>query len=169
MLRLLVVLLVFWSNQALSLDIVPSESVLGVPWDSTEQEVAKILGESNGYFQTTKYNKLVFYGKSVVLIFTRGKLKGFRYHDVCCTDLYNTSVSINSKYSREAVVFNGIDLKGKTFQEINELLPFELGKPDYRAEIATDEVTIEFGFSSRGYPGQQDQFNFNSLKIDYEL
>lgn len=167
--KILGVLLIFWSGEALSLEISPSESVLGVPWDSTEEETTEILGESNGYFQATKYKKLVFYGKSVVLIFNRGKLKGFRYHDVCCNDLYNTSVSINSKYSMEPFILNGLDLKDKSFEQVNEAVPYELGSPDYRSEIATDAVTIEFSFSSRSYSGQEKQFKFNGIKIDYEL
>ncbi len=151
------------------MDIVPAESVLGVPWDSTEEETVAILGAANGHFQATKYKKLVFYGKSVVLVFNRGHLKGFRYRDVCCRDLYNTPVSINSNYSVEPVVLHGFDLTNKSFPEINNALPYELGLPDYRATIATDEVILEFGFSSSSYPDAEKEFFFSSLKIDYEL
>ncbi|MEW8383217.1 MAG: hypothetical protein AB2704_15310 [Candidatus Thiodiazotropha taylori] len=157
------------SDYAFSLDLEPSKSVLGVPWDSSEEEAMKLLGSPNGYFQATKYKKLVFYGKSVVLIFKRGKLKGFRYYDVCCRALYQMSASVNSKYSNEPLSINGTLLTGSSFQTINRSLPYELGSPDYRAEIATDEVTIKLGFTGTGFPGKAEEFLFGSIEVDYEL
>lgn len=167
--RLILALLLLVPAYGFSMDVNPSKSVLGVPWDSTEKETTQILGEPNGYFRATKYKKLVFYGKSVVLVFVRGKLKGFRYYDTCCQVLYQIPVSINSKYNNEPISINGKELTGKSFNEINKALPQELGNPDYRTEIATDEATIKFGFSGRGYPGKAEEFYFNSLEIDYVL
>ncbi|MEW8321599.1 MAG: hypothetical protein AB2606_03065 [Candidatus Thiodiazotropha taylori] len=46
------------SDYAFSLDLEPSKSVLGVPWDSSEEEAMKLLGSPNGYFQATKYKSL---------------------------------------------------------------------------------------------------------------
>jgi len=153
-----------------AMDVFPAKSVLGVPWDSSEEKMKQILGEPNGYFATTKYKKLYFYGKSVVLIFVRGKLKGFRYYDTCCQVLENTAVSINSKYSNEPLSLNGTLLTGKSFEAINKALPQEMGKPDYRAEIATDEAVIRFGFIGKGgYPGQAQAFDFYRLEVDYML
>lgn len=152
-----------------SMDVIPSKSVLEVPWNSTEKEAKSVLGEPNGYFNTTKYKKLVFYGKSVVLVFDRGELKGFRYYDTCCQVLHRMSVSINSEYDYETISINGIELSGKTFVEIDEALPQKLGRPDYRAEIPTDEATIRLGFSGMGHSGETDEFHFHSLEVDYHL
>ncbi len=165
----LFVLSLIWSSHVYALDIEPAKSVLDVPWDSSEEEAKKLLGAPNGYFQATKHKKLVFYGKSVVLLFKRGKLKGFRYYEACCRALYQMSVSINSNYSKEPISLDGIKLSGKTFQEINSSLSYELGSPDYRAEIATDEVTIKLGFSGRRYQSKAEEFHFSSIEIDYDL
>ena len=166
---LMLALLLIAPSYAFPMDVHPSKSVVGVPWNSSEKEATRILGEPNGYFLATKYQKLVFYGKSVVLIFVRGKLKGFRYYDTCCLALYQIPVSINSKYNNEPISLNGVVLTGKSFEEINHALPQELGQPDYHSEISTDEVTIKLGFSETTYPGKPKEFVFNSLEIDYAL
>jgi len=115
-------------------------------------------------------NSILWQVESVVLVFVRGKLKGFRYYDTCCQVLYNTAVSINSKYSSQPIALNGTVLTGKSFEAINKALPQEMGKPDYRAEIATDEAAIRFGFIGKdGYPGTAQTFDFYSLEIDYML
>ncbi|ODC00526.1 hypothetical protein A3197_09370 [Candidatus Thiodiazotropha endoloripes] len=163
------VLFIIWSGHAFCLDLEPAKSVLGVPWNSSEAEAMKILGSPNGYFHATKHKKLVFYGKSVVLLFKRGKLKGFRYYEACCRALYQMSVSINSKYSKEPISLDGVKLSGSSFHNLNRSLSYELGLPDYRAEIATDEVTIRLGFTGSGYPGKAEEFHFSSIEVDYDL
>ena len=106
----------------------------------------------------------------MALLFNRGKLKGVRYYDTCCRALYDMAVSINSKYQNEPLFLDGVKLSGKSFEDINKSLPYDLGEPDYRAEVATDEATIKFGFTGTGRPGTTKQeFNFGSIEIDYEI
>lgn len=168
--KIILLSLLIYSGSAFAIDITPSKSVMGIPWNSSEEETHGLLGKPNGYFEVTKYKKIVFYGKSIVLVFSRGKLKGFKYYDTCCRALYEMPVSINSKYQNEPLMLNGVKISGKSFNEIKSSLSYDLGEPDYRAEIATDETTIKFGFSGRGHPGSTKQeFKFGSLEIDYEL
>lgn len=167
--RIILILACVFSGHVYGLNVSPASSVLGVPWGSTEEETIKVLGVPNGHFQTTKHKKLLFYGKSIVLLYTRGRLKGFRYYEACCRILHTMAVSINQQYSNVPLTLDGVELKGKPFQELSKSLPYDLGISDYRSEVATDEVTMKFGFSSKGYPGQTQEFYFSNLEIDYEL
>ena len=168
--KIILLSLLIYTGSIFAIDITPSESVMDVPWNSTEKETVKKLGEPNGYFNITKFKKIVFYGKSIGLVFNRGKLKGFRYYDTCCMSLYDMPVSINSKYQTDPLLLNGIELTNKSFSELNDSLTYELGKPNYNVEIATDEATIKFSFTGRGYPGSGTQdFTFSSIEIDFEL
>lgn len=53
--NLLLSIILFVTLPAHALEIDPANSVLGVPWDSSEEIAEKILGKPNGFFQATKY------------------------------------------------------------------------------------------------------------------
>lgn len=162
------ILLVFMSP-AYSLSIDPANSVLDVPWDSSEDEAEKILGKSNGFFQATKYKKYVFYGKSIALVFEREKLKGFIYSEYLLIPLLNEAVSINPQFSSPQIEMNGVKLNGMGFSELASKLPYKLGSPAYQVQVATDETQIQINFSSISMQGVKEDFKFSGLEIHYEL
>lgn len=152
-----------------ALDIDPANSVLGVPWDSSEEGAEKILGKSNGFFQATKYKKYVFYGKSIALVFEREKLKGFIYSEYLLVPLINEAVSVNPQFSSPQIEMNGVKLNEVAFSELALKLPFKLGSPAYQVQVATDETQIQFNFSSTSMQGSKEEFKFSGLEIHYEL
>ena len=166
--NLLLAIILFVTLPAHALEIDPANSVLGVPWDSSEEIAEKILGKPNGFFQATKYKKYVFYGKSIALIFEREKLKGFKYSEYLLP-LYNEAVSVNADFSSPQLEINGVKLNGASFSELASKLPYKFGNPEYQVNVATDESQIQFNFSSTSMNGAKEEFKFGGLEIHYEL
>lgn len=167
--KILLAFLLIMAIPVHAFEINPAKSVLGVPWNSSEQATEIILGKPNGFFQVTKYKKYVFYGNSIALIFERDKLKGLIYSEYLLVPLYKDAISVNEQFSNPIIKINGVTLSGASFSELASSLPYKFGSPTYQVKVATDEAQIQFNFSSVSKNGSETGFRFSGLEIHYEL
>ena len=149
-------------------NIVLDEGIFGVPWASSEAELVEILGDPNGHFRISRFRKLVYFGKSHSFLFVNDQLKGYYLLEHNHTNLFNTPVSINQDFDQVTVSVEGREIIGKLFEEVETLIGRELGEPDYRANFATDFVSVRFTFSGSMGSGETS-FRLSGIEIAYEL
>ncbi len=166
--KIIIISLLIFSLKAFSIEIESDKSVMGVPWNSTESKVIEILGQPNGHYKATKYTKYIFYGKSVVLVFKKDRLKSIQYSDVCCSFLYNAQVTVNEPDGSKGLVLDGVEMVGKDFVQLSKELPYKLGQPGYHKNFETEFGSVKIQFTKLTENGKQS-FKFNSLEVKYEM
>ena len=154
----------FAQNWNIDLD----KDVFGVPWGASESELVEALGEPNGYFNISRFRKLVYYGKSHSFLLVNNQLKGYYLHEYNQTNLLNESVVVNQEFDRATVTINGKDIMDKSFADVESALGVDLGDPDYSTSYITDFVSVEFSFSSTTIAASRS-YRLGGLKILYQL
>tara|TARA_B110000858_G_scaffold89711_2_gene103760 strand:+ start:26182 stop:26664 length:483 start_codon:yes stop_codon:yes gene_type:complete len=156
------------SLSAQSWDIVPDEGVFGVRWTASEAELIETLGEPNGYFELSRFRKMVYYGKSHSFLLINNQLKGYYFLEHNHSNMLNESVAKNQQFDQAVVTISGKSVFDESFEDVENLLDIELGEPDYRASFITDFVSVNLTFPSMTM-GSTRSFRLGGVEIKYEL
>ena len=165
-----IILFLFLTSNAIASDwnIDIENGPLGVKWNASEKEVIEVLGQPNGHFNISKHRKILFYGKTITLFLSRGKLKEVMYAEHESYALMNTPVSYNADFDKAEITISNQKVIGENFDNVAKALKVDLGAPDHQVELATDSADIYLSFSSSVWDGKKN-YQLTRYRIKYQL
>lgn len=142
----------------------------GIKWGATEEEIVDGIGEPNGYFNISNHKKLMFYGKKIVFLLSRGKLKEVNFSDYSHSILLRTPIAVNSEFETANITVNGKEIFRENFKQLEDVLGIELGEPSSQAEFATNTADVYLSFAQT-YWGNSTTGSYTLIgyRIVYQL
>ena len=145
----------------------PDESIYGIPWSISEDELIWRLGKPDGYLRLEGADSVLIYGKKHAFIFRNGKLKGLKIDRGVVDWQIANQLPSNTLNFVEWQLDNGIK-EGSSLKSVKEILGEKLKMPDeYTKTYDTETCTVDLLFSHKTYMGEDDSaYELYGIKIE---
>jgi len=146
-------------------DIIPDQSVYGVSFGSTEEDILEQFGVPNGIIVISESKKALLYGSSHLFILKKGKLRELRLSEHVIDWQVSRQMDEHPFFDTATWVVSPGLRKGMNFSEIREVLSKPNAKPNHQFKLEGDSSITTLNFSSSYGMDGPENYSLHGLTI----